>query len=264
MHLTSVRYRPFVDQLRMRTNEFTRALETPGIQADLRELETAIVDPRHRVWTCNDPPCLGHVPVRRWQEGQPMPISFTALMQGIHEKHSPKKRHAWLFYRSSGQTWRKAALRSTAAKYQYYGQIPGQDVRGKKLEYYLELHYGPDAVREPKDAPKHVHQIDLSPDRRDPVITFEPPHPKIPANRVTLRIRVDDESPLDRVDVVYRKLPSTGIWHRKALRHVGEGVYEATVPLDHQGVLYCTTSRLSTCTETALFSARFGGERLTS
>jgi len=238
VHITSTHYRPFVDQLRMRTNEFTWALETPRIQADLRELEAAIVNLRHRVWTYVGPPQLGHVPVFRWRRGQAVPISFTALMHGIDEKHSPKKRHAWLFYRRSGERWRKVALKSTAGKYQYYGSIPAEAVHGKSVDYYLELHYGEEVVREPKDAPKHVHTIDLSADWHDPVVMFSPPQPVIPVDRITLRIRVEDDSPLKRVDVVYKKLPSTAVWHRKGMKQVGPGTYQATVPLDHHGLLY--------------------------
>ncbi|NOY78198.1 MAG: hypothetical protein GXO76_10065, partial [Calditrichaeota bacterium] len=100
--VTAIHYHPIVEELRMRTNDYTWGGRLPILKADIQTLQDKI----YRLIQSNDhytgPLRIGHTPIRRVKPGENITFTATLLYWKAGMKHAPRGR-VWVGVRKPGE-----------------------------------------------------------------------------------------------------------------------------------------------------------------
>jgi hypothetical protein len=119
----------------------------------------------------------------------------------------------------------------------WVGEIPAADMAAGRLIYYFYFkgkgtpYGGTLAYRDP-------YVVNVTNDHSKPVVTHVPPAGPVRGTAVNLTVNVRDNAEIERVRVHYRRLPSYCDWIPMEMERVGDGSYEAAVPLTPEGIMY--------------------------
>jgi len=237
--VTAIHYRPIVEELRMRTNDYTWAGRLPILKADIQ----TILDKIYQLIESNDhytgPLKIGHTPIARATPGEPLKITATLIYWKAGMKHAPRG-NVWVYYRRPGEKkFAELKLWRYSPDITFLQTIPGEQTKGAKaFEYYLKATARGQTAFLPKDGPRHPFVIDLTNDRIPPQISYTFQKPKIPAKHVTVTAKIRDDSGVKMARVYYKQEPSYLPWKAIEMKRIGKNSYRATIPLTPHGILY--------------------------
>ncbi len=237
--VTQIHYRPVVEELRMRTNDYTWGAQLPILKADILQLKQEL----YWLAQSNDhyrgPLKIGHTPIFRAKPGQDLDVTASLIFWKGGLKHAPRGR-VWVFYRRSGDTkFKSLELTRFHPSIAFEKTIPASETSGATgFEYYLKATARGQTAYWPQGAPEKPYVVDLSPDTTAPTIEFTFHKIKVPADHATLKARVRDDSGVKIVRVYYKETPSYLPWKAVKMEKVGRDVYEATIPLTYHGALF--------------------------
>jgi hypothetical protein len=237
--VTAIHYRPLVEELRMRTNDYTWQDQLPILKSDIQTLKGEIYWLAQSTATYAGPPKIGHTPIFRAEPGKSFPVTASLLFWKGGLRHAPRG-HMWVFYRHAGEkSFQSLELRRHHPNITFGGTIPAKETAGASgFEYYLKATARGKTVFWPKGAPEKFFSVDMSRDTTPPTITYTFQSVQTPVDHLTLRARIHDASGIQVARVYYKEIPSYLPWKAVAMKKVGRDVYQATIPLNFHGVLY--------------------------
>ena len=237
--VTAVHYRPLVEELRMRTNDYTWAGRLPILKADIQTIQDKIY---RRVQSNNfytGPLKIGHTPILRAKPGEDLKITATLIYRKAGMRHAPKGK-VWVFYKKPDESqFKKLQLQRYSPDIAFLKTVSGIETQGAKgFEYYLKATARGQTAFLPKEGAKRPFFVDLTTDDTPPVISYTFRQPKIPANHVTVTAKITDDSGVKTARVYYKVEPSYLPWKAIEMKKIGKNYYRADIPLTHHGILY--------------------------
>jgi len=172
-------------------------------------------------------PSIAHMPVSDGQEaGQDVEVSAAVSdPSGVAS--------VVLYYRITGESTFTALPMIAAGGNLYVEEIPGFDVTGAGVDYYIEATDSSALANEsvdPNGAPTLFHQFTaVVPDETPPEVTHTPVADGQPTGvDVAIQAVVTDESAVTSVTLYYRPIGS--FWSTVTLTHQGAGTYAGFIP----------------------------------
>ncbi|HOX28699.1 MAG TPA: hypothetical protein PLQ76_06040, partial [bacterium] len=265
-------YLPILDTLRMRgqvkKNTFTWKDVAPQLDADKR-----IIEGEDKRFTTNmpaqgEPPAVLHVPTFNALEGAPLRIAATILTPG---NKLPKS--VALFYRSLGsQDFKSVALAKEGDDPIFSGELPAADAKGK-VEYYIsaeaadgkssvypgkqwgaavrksgfsiEEYYDGSAKKKSAEM-KKLRNTEIgkyilctfSKDRTPPQLSVVATNFSPAGDNVEIKVAVKEESPVKKIRIFYKNIPSNYTWIETDMEKGADGLYSINLKLTPEGLLY--------------------------
>jgi len=176
---------------------------------------------------------VGHVPASRLEPGKPVTLRATYATPSDDP-------HVYAFYRNSPDTGfsKIELMQDDKVARTWSVTIPGDKVVPGFLEYYFGANSGRWSDYDETIAHRPPFRVRVNAINSKPVFSYNPAAGSIEGNSVTLKVKVDDSSPLHSVCVYYKLMPSAYEWLRLEMRAAGDGNYAAAVPLTAEGILY--------------------------
>ena len=222
-------YRPFSDQLRMRTNDYTWGSQLAYLQADvdlINKLLSNTAESGHFKG-------IGHTPVRRAPiDGK---ISISAALFTEHGKEQ-----VILHYRRKGEKkYRTQSMQFDRNLNIYRAEIESALTRKTgTIEYYLSADINGKTIFNPKQGNKKPIAVDISNDFSAPVLSHRFKGRKGHPQQIKITVKAVDKSGVKSVRLFYKALPAYLNWRSVAMKNTGGGNYEASVPLSARGLMY--------------------------
>ena len=228
--ITSRHYHPFIDTLRMHTQDFLWRNLTPLVEQDVTILDSIGAKFLAQAPAAGAPPLIGHVPLQRLEPGRSLRVEATVLSAG-------DVKSVVLHYRSGRSAFASLPMVPAQAARRYFAIIPGDAVTGDRLEYYIEAAVGGPAAFAPAEGGKLPYTVIISADSKPPAISELRAERSAGSESAEISAVVNDESPLRSVRVCYKPMPSTAKWESAPMTE-RDGRYRAQVPVQPEGLLY--------------------------
>lgn len=226
-------YRPLLDTLRMKTENFTWEDEIPKLAADFDDLKAA-----HDSWEkfraehAGDRIALGHLPpLGPVKPGAPVTLRATVTSAAGSVTLKMKDRAGLIDY--------SAELKEIEPG--LYGiTVPGDVLKEGAVRYAFEVSAGGETYHFPRTKGKPgAYSMIISGDAAGPAFELLP-LADVGRDSGKIRVRVTDGSGVRRARLYYKPMPTGLRWKFMLMKPVsGEpGVFEAEVVLDRHGLLY--------------------------
>ncbi len=237
--ITAIHYHPIVEELRMRTNDYTWAAQLPILKSDIQTLRDELYWLAQANANYKGPLKIGHLPVFRTKPGEVLRITASLKFWKGGLKHAPRGR-VWVFFRRQGEkTYQQIELRRFYPNITFLATLPAKLTQNTShVEYYLKAVARGHTCFWPQNAPEHPFVVDVTQDDTPPTIRYTFRGVKIPASHFTVEATIWDASGVKSAKVYYKELPSYAPWKALPMKKVGKNLYRATVPLTFHGALF--------------------------
>ncbi len=235
-NITEKHYKPFVEELRMRTNTYTWKSQLPYLQADIQTIEKTRNDLQHLL-TNFEGIKIGHAPVWKTDPNAKIEITATLLYHKTNLETQPLMQ---LFYRIQGQKdFQEQQMLPTDDGFSFRSFIPKNWAnKSDKIEYYIKASVSGEKALCPKEGEKFPFVIDVSGDSQPPTIQFEMGKPVIPSDTFIIKSTISDPSGVKSAKVFYKLQPSFEEWKSKDMINTGGDAYQVVLPLSSQGLMF--------------------------
>jgi len=220
-------YHPFSDQLRMRRNDYTWESQLKFLQKDIDYIEGLVAGKGDIVFAG-----IGSVPVTKVKLNEAIPVSATLnvpVSEGVYVNYrraGEKKFVQKKLEKSDGQNVFSGFLDKSLTK------------KAGTVEYYLSAKInGHDVTYRPFDRENPVRVV-VSNDFTPPQFKHVPESPEGHPQAIKISVKVIDDSEVRSVRLYCKELPSYLLWKSVEMKPVGDGTYEAVVPLNKHGLMY--------------------------
>ncbi len=223
-------YRPFSDQLRMRTNDFTWGGQLVYLQSDIDFVNKLLSNTNENGIFSG----IGHTPLRRGKPNEDLLIT-ASLFNNIDDEQQlilhyrcgsgKKYRHKIMQYEQGLHLYRSAINRSCTKK-------------SGKIRYYLSTELDGKEIVYPPQGAKNPITIDISADFSAPKLSHHKQFIDKQHKSVAISIEAKDKSGVKSITLFYKALPSYLNWQSISMKKTTTGCYKATVPLTTRGLMY--------------------------
>jgi hypothetical protein len=219
------------DLIRMKTYNFRWQDEGRSLRGDLEEINQLEAEfqalPRNQI-------IIGHVPQLKVKPNLPLTLEVTFAS-------ATQESHLYLFYRNSHSTlYQKVPLKlQNQFERTWAGEIPADSILPGYLEYYFEadMGVGGEAYGGTLDQ-RSAYLVLVNDNDFKPQIRAVPPTGSVQTDSVSLTTEVRSHARIKDIWVWYKRMPSYSEWIRMPMKALDKGLYQATVPLTPEGILY--------------------------
>ena len=221
------------EYIRMGVKEFRWRDEGRSLGADLEQLDAMEDDFRKLAKSDGYHVILGHTPPLKATPGRALPVEVTYATQTGRPK-------LILFYRNSRQAgYAQAALKlANEFERRWIGEIPAQVMVPGFVEYYFEAVAQPWGPYGGTLRQRPPYRVLVTDNYEKPAIQITAIEAKPGTDRVKVNVRIETKSTLDFVRAYYKPMPAGYEWNVVDMQATDAGIYEATLPLTAEGLLY--------------------------